>query len=57
MVEELPPKSETPLISQRRFKKIPGGVLLSHAVAHAVSSAMQSLTAVFGMGTGISSAL
>ena len=35
----------------------PGGVLLSHAVTHAVSSAMRSLTAVFGMGTGVTSAL
>ena len=35
----------------------PGDVLLSHAVAHAVSLAMRSLTAVFGMGTGVSSAL
>ena len=35
----------------------PGGVLLSHAVARAVSSAMRSLTAVFGMGTGVTSAL
>ncbi len=35
----------------------PGDVLLSHAVARAVSSAMRSLTAVFGMGTGVSSAL
>jgi hypothetical protein len=42
----------------RAFQKnTPGGVLLSHAVTHAVSSAMQSLTAVFGMGTGVTSAL
>jgi hypothetical protein len=38
-------------------KIYPGGVLLSHPVARAVSSAMQSLTAVFGMGTGVTSAL
>ena len=35
----------------------PGGVLLSHAVTHAVTSAMRSLTAVFEMGTGVTSAL
>ena len=31
-----------------------GGVLLSHAVAHAVPSALKGLTSVFGMGTGVS---
>jgi hypothetical protein len=50
-------KSEKPLISQRLFIIYPGGVLLSHAVTRAVSSAMQSLTAVFGKGTGVTSAL
>ena len=35
----------------------PGDVLLSHAVAHAVSSAMRGLTAVFGMGTGVTLSL
>ena len=39
------------------MEKGSGDVLLSHAVARAVSSAMQSLTAVFGMGTGVTSAL
>ena len=34
-----------------------GGVLLSHTVAHAVPSALKSLTAVFGMGTGVTSSL
>ena len=34
-----------------------GGVLLSHAVSHAVPSALKSLTAVFGMGTGVSFSL
>ena len=43
-------------ISPRAFHN-PGGVLLSHAVTRAVSLAMQSLTAVFGMGTGVTSAL
>ena len=32
-----------------------GGVLLSHAVSHAVPSALKSLTSVFGMGTGVTS--
>ena len=51
-------KSEKPAVAPRAFHKFyPGDVLLSHAVAHAVSSAMRSLTAVFGMGTGVSSAL
>ena len=36
---------------------IPGGVLLSHAVSHAVPSALKSLTSVFGMGTGVTSSL
>ena len=30
-----------------------GDVLLSRAVAHQVSSALRSLTTVFGMGTGV----
>ena len=34
-----------------------GGDLLSHKVALAVSSALRGLTAVFGMGTGISLSL
>src|SRR5262245_16211993 len=31
----------------------PGSDLLSHAVAHAVPSAQEGLTSVFGMGTGV----
>ncbi len=31
----------------------PGSDLLSHAVTHAVPSAVASLTSVFGMGTGV----
>ena len=31
----------------------PGNDLLSHAVAHAVPSTLEGLTAVFGMGTGV----
>ena len=34
-----------------------GGVLLSRTVARAVPSAQKSLTAVFGMGTGVTSLL
>ena len=34
-----------------------GGVLLSHTAARAVPSALKSLTAVFGMGTGVTSSL
>ena len=34
-----------------------GGFLLSHTVAHAVPSTRVSLTAVFGMGTGVASLL
>ena len=34
-----------------------GDVLLSQAVAHQVSSALRSLTTVFGMGTGVTSSL
>ena len=33
--------------------KNPGGVLLSHTVTHAVPSALEGLTSVFGMGTGV----
>jgi hypothetical protein len=33
--------------------KNPGGVLLSHTVAHVVPSALEGLTSVFGMGTGV----
>jgi hypothetical protein len=33
---------------------IPGNVLLSHTVTHAVPSALKGLTSVFGMGTGVS---
>ena len=34
-------------------KNNPGSDLLSHAVTHAVPSAVASLTSVFGMGTGV----
>jgi hypothetical protein len=35
----------------------PGNVLLSHLATNAVPSAMRGLTAVFGMGTGVSLSL
>ena len=35
-------------------KILPGGDLLSHAPTRAVPSAQRGLTAVFGMGTGVS---
>ncbi len=37
-----------------RGLKNPGNDLLSHTVSHAVSSALEGLTTVFGMGTGVS---
>jgi hypothetical protein len=39
-------------IQQSGVKAGPGTDLLSHAVAHAVSSALERFTTVFGMGTG-----
>ena len=38
-------------------KKISGEYLLSRAVASQISSARESLTSVFGMGTGVASPL
>ena len=35
----------------------PGNDLLSHAVTHAVPSALEGLTSVFGMGTGVTPAV
>ncbi len=35
------------------FLGFPGTDLLSHIVAHAVPSALEVLTSVFGMGTGV----
>ena len=39
------------------YSEISGNVLLSQEVALQVSSALRSLTSVFGMGTGVSSPL
>ena len=43
-----------PRITSGLFHFNPGNDLLSHIVTHAVSSAREGLTAVFGMGTGVS---
>ena len=48
-------KKRTPHTVQRPFL-YPSNALLSRAAARQVSSAPQSLTTVFGMGTGVSSA-
>ena len=37
--------------------QLPGSDLLSHTLARAVPSALRGLTAVFGMGTGVSPSL
>jgi hypothetical protein len=51
-------QKEKALDCSRAFHKFyPGGVLLSHTVARAVSLAMRGLTAVFGMGTGVTLSL
>ena len=47
-------KKEGPACCGALFEIIfPGGVLLSHAVAHAVPSPLEGLTSVFEMGTGV----
>jgi hypothetical protein len=40
-------------INEEGLWKNPGGVLLSHTVTHVVPSALEGLTSVFGMGTGV----
>ncbi len=52
-------KRETPARSDPdgRFIEQAGGDVLSHAVSHAVPSALRGLTSVFGMGTGVALAL
>src|SRR5919109_2669591 len=42
---------------RRTATKKTGGVLLSQAVAHQVPSALRGLTALFGMGRGVSPSL
>ena len=48
-------KKEQARDDSRACGKNPGSVLLSHRVAPAVPSALESLTSVFGMGTGVAS--
>jgi hypothetical protein len=48
-----PPQSRDGLCYENKS----GGVLLSHAVTHVVSSALQGLTTEFGMGSGVAPAL
>jgi hypothetical protein len=40
-------------VTSHRPKKLPGNDLLSHPVTRAVPWALEGLTAVFGMGTGV----
>ena len=42
------------IVVLKNKREIPGNDLLSHPVARAVPSALVGLTAVFGMGTGVS---
>ena len=47
-------KSKKPIrMLEWAFKIKFGGDLLSHTVTHAVPSALEGLTSVFGMGTGV----
>ena len=49
-----PPKTKTPQHEAEAFCHInPGDDLLSHAVTRAVPWALEGLTTVFGMGTGV----
>ena len=51
-------KKKAPSLNQDQGLRINfGDALLSHAVTHAVPSALKSLTSVFGMGTGGTSSL
>ena len=40
-------------LQRQALRDTPGSDLLSHTVAHAVPSAEEGLTTVFGMGTGV----
>ena len=46
-------KEKARCCSHRASRNTPGSDLLSHALAHAVPSAVEGLTSVFGMGTGV----
>ena len=43
----------SPNLVEHQKKKCPGLVLLSHSIGAVVPSALEGLTAVFGMGTGV----
>ena len=51
----IPQRQKRPdaIFSHRASNNTPGSDLLSHTVTHAVPSAVEGLTAVFGMGTGV----
>ena len=51
------PEKKGPASTAGPLQNDPGNVLLSHAVTHAVPSALRGLTAVFGMGTGVALSL
>ena len=50
---ELLRTQKSPLSFDSGLTNTPGSDLLSHAVSHAVPSAVAGLTSVFGMGTGV----
>ncbi len=52
-----PKNKNAPGKFQGRFKVYSGDDLLSHSVSAAVPSAWRGLTAVFGMGTGVTLSL
>ena len=49
-------KKEARIHSDSGFKGVADNGLLSHLLAEAVPSALQGLTTVFGMGTGVAPA-
>ncbi len=49
-------ESHQSIVNYQKIKN-PGGDLLSHTVTSAVPSAQRGLTAVFGMGTGVTPSL
>jgi hypothetical protein len=48
-----PKEKGHPSVRWVAFRTTPGSDLLSHTVTHAVPSAVEGLTSVFGMGTGV----
>ena len=52
-IEVNPMHKKSPSSIDDGLKNIPGDDLLSHDLAVIVSSALESLTSVFGMGTGV----